>query len=142
MARLYISRVIIVNNCTLLASDITPKTSSDVHERGNSDTSRLLLLSVSTYMKGTSFNLLSRLHIIYNIYLYINVNKRKVGRLDPTYFLSQSILSKVNQVCTKNKKVFLKLRREKKTSIGEIDRVGLLGPTDFLFSLKSLKSYK
>jgi hypothetical protein len=95
MARLYISRVIIVNNCTLLASDITPKTSSDVHERGNSDTSRLLLLSVSAYMKGTSFNLLSSVtYYIYNIHLYINVNKRKVDRLDPTYFLSH-VLSKV-----------------------------------------------
>ena len=44
MTRLLINRVIIVNNCTLLASDITPKTSSGVHKRENSDTSQLILL--------------------------------------------------------------------------------------------------
>ena len=111
MARLYVSRVIIVNNCTLLASNITPKTISDIHERGNSDTSRLLLLSVSAYMKGTSFNLLSSVQIIYNIHLYINVNKRKVGRLDPTYFLSQYILSKVIKYVPITKK-YLKFREK------------------------------
>ncbi len=82
MARLYISRVIFVNNCTLLASNITPKASSEIHEGGDSDTSRHLV-SVFAYMKGTSFNLLSSVacNIIYICNIDFNLIKSN-ARMD------------------------------------------------------------
>ena len=68
----------------------------------------------------------------------MSIKEKSTDWIQPTFYLM--FYQKLSSMYQEQKSI---KRGEKNDHVyGEIDRVGLLGPTDFLFSLKSLKSYK